>query len=97
MVLAAAIIHRDPGLRLNRIMGLIPICTAHWSLCEILWNLQDDPRAAAVFIRLSAFGWMLLGPVLLHAFSEMEGGRRIQMRRMVPISYNLLEIDRTGS
>ncbi len=48
VILASAIVSRDPGLRINRLMGLIPLLTAHWSGCEILSNLQTDPEIAGL-------------------------------------------------
>ena len=73
--LASTILVRDPGLRLNRLMALIPLCAAIWSFSEVMWNLQPSPEAAVRWIRLGAVGWMMLGPVALHVFSELGGGR----------------------
>jgi signal transduction histidine kinase len=87
VALASMIFNRDPGLRLNRLMAMIPLCTAVWSLSEVLWNLQAQAEDAARLLRLGATGWMMLGSVALHVFSELGGGRKRLMRRLVPISY----------
>ena len=89
VALASAIFNRDPGLRLTRVMAMIPLCTAIWSMSEILWNLQTDAEQAARLVRLGATGWMMLGSVSFHVFSEMGGGRKAIVRRLVPISYAL--------
>ncbi len=86
VTLASAIVGRDPGLRVNRAIAMIPSCTAYWSLCEFLAAIQDDAGVATTFIRMTSLGWMLLGSVSLHAFSEMGGGRP-RFRRWVPLSY----------
>jgi len=57
---------RAPGNR--RVLPLISlgILGAFWALCEVLWNLAADPEAALRLQRLSAPGWVGLGPLSLH-------------------------------
>ncbi len=86
-ILATAIITRDSALVVNRVIGLVPICTVCWSVCEIAWNLQADALYAAYYIRLSALGWMLLGPVALNIFSEMVKAHWPILARLVPFAY----------
>jgi PAS domain S-box-containing protein len=87
VILATAVITRDSELMVNRVVGMVPICTALWSVCEIAWNLQSDPESAARYIRLSSLGWMLMGPICLHIFSEMVKAHRPILSRLVPFAY----------
>jgi PAS domain S-box-containing protein len=87
VVLATAIISRDPGLRINRLMALVPLLTAQWSFCEILWIQQNDAESAAMLIRLTSTAWMFFGPVCLHIFYELSGRDKPIMRFLLPVSY----------
>jgi PAS domain S-box-containing protein len=92
VVLASAILGRDPGLRINRLMATVPALLALWSLGEISWNLQPDPVAAEQILRLTSGAWMMLGPACLHIYSELVGTQRPWASRLVPISYGLSAI-----
>jgi len=87
VVLATAIISRDPGLRITRLMATIPLLTAIWSFGEIMWSMQPDSEAAAFWIRFTSISWMFLGPFCLHVFDELTTGTRPLVRRLLPISY----------
>jgi len=39
-----------------------------WAVCEALWSTAQDPETALRWVRLSAFGWVPMGPLLLRAF-----------------------------
>jgi len=86
-LMAAAIVGRDPGLRIHRLIAMLLGATTWWSLCEVLWQLQDRPEDAYFFLRLSSLGWMALGPVCLHIFAEMAGRPRALIRIALPIAY----------
>jgi signal transduction histidine kinase len=86
-MLASAIIVRDSGLRVNRLLGTLLACGSYWSLCEVLWNIQSDPEVAVWMVRLSSLGWMFLGPVCLDIFVELLGAGHSWLRRLVPVSY----------
>lgn len=86
-VFGSAILARDPGQRANRLLATILGCSAYWSLCEILWNSSDDPGTVIWLIRLSAFGWIPLGPLALDLFVEVTGNARSRYRKVVPIAY----------
>ena len=76
-VFGSAILARDPGQRANRLIATVLGCSAYWSLCEILWNLNDDPNTVLWMIRLSSFGWIPLGPLALDLFVEVTGKRAL--------------------
>ena len=86
-ILSCSIFSRDPGLRINRRMAVVPALIGLWSLGEFLWNLQPDPIVAAQIIRLTTGSWMLLGPACLHIFSELAGERRPIAKTLVRVSY----------
>ena len=87
-VFGSAILARDPGQRANRLIATVLGCSAYWSLCEILWNLSDDPNAVLWMIRLSSFGWIPLGPLALDLFVEITGNARSRYRKVVPVAYS---------
>jgi len=86
-VLGSAILARDPGQRINRLIATILACSVWWSLCEIVWNLSDDPDAVIWMVRFSSFGWVPLGPLALDLFVEVTGNARSRHRRIVPVAY----------
>jgi len=80
-VFGSAILARDPGQRANRLIAAVLGCSAYWSLCEILWNLSDDPDAVVWMIRLSSFGWIPLGPLALDPSSRSREGHALDTAR----------------
>ncbi len=52
-----------------------------WALCEVLWNLQIDAEAARIFVRLSTFGWVFIGPLAFDLMREISGESRPSHRR----------------
>ncbi|MBW2726784.1 MAG: hypothetical protein JRE71_20580, partial [Deltaproteobacteria bacterium] len=87
VALACAVLGRDPGLRINRLMAVVPALIAFWSLGEFSWNLQPDPAVAELIVRATAGSWMMLGPACLHVYAELAGASRPLASRLVPISY----------
>jgi len=87
IALAATILGRDPGLRINRLMALVVACTAWWSLCEVLWNLQSDPEVALWWVRISSLGWLLVGPAFFHIFVELAGSQHSRLHWATPVVY----------
>jgi len=89
VALASALVARDPGLRVNRILGLVPVCTAWWGIAQAAWILEGDAATAAQWVRLSGLGWMPLGALTLHIFTEIAGAPARGLRRGVPVAYVL--------
>ncbi|MDP6979371.1 MAG: ATP-binding protein [Myxococcota bacterium] len=87
LALACVLFARDPSQRINRLMAIVPVWLALWSLGEIAWNLQGESQQAEALIRLTAGTWMLLGPACLHLYAELVGARHRAARRLVPLSY----------
>ena len=51
-----------------RPIGVLFGAAAFWAFCEVLWNMAPDAATATFVQRLSAPGWMLLGPLCLDGF-----------------------------
>lgn len=84
-VLATAILAQDPRGRLNRRTGLLVAGAAWWALCEVLWNTAGDPEAALRLVRLSAPGWVALGPVGLDVLLDLAGRSTPRVRRRLAV------------
>jgi PAS domain S-box-containing protein len=65
---AGVIWSRDPQAPTNRALARLAACTCFWAMCEVIWNNARDPELALVFIKLSAFGWIWVGPLCAQAF-----------------------------
>jgi signal transduction histidine kinase len=68
---AGLIWSRDPAAPANRQLALIGLCTCFWAMCEVAWNTTADPAVALRFVKLSAIGWIWLGPLCVKAFLAM--------------------------
>ena len=87
-VLGSAILARDPGQRANRLIATVLGCSAYWSLCEILWNSNDDPNTVLWLMKLGSIGWIPLGPLALDLFVEVTGRARSRYRKVIPVAYS---------
>lgn len=84
---ASAILSNDPGQRANRLVTAILVCSAWWSLCEVVWNVQDDPRIVLWLIKASSLAWLWLGPLCLDLLYELTGDSHSRLRRVLPVAY----------
>lgn len=87
VILACVIVSRDPGLRINRLMAVVPGLIAWWALGELVWNLQPTTEEAEPWARATGGALLLLGPASLHIFAELAGSKRPMASRLVPVSY----------
>jgi PAS domain S-box-containing protein len=85
--MAAAILSRDPGQRVNRLVAVVLVCSAWWSLCEVVWGMADDPETVRWLIKASSLGWLWLGPLCLEILTELAGDAKLKLRRLVPLAY----------
>jgi PAS domain S-box-containing protein len=85
--MAAAILARDPGQKVNRLIALVLLGSAHWSLCEVVWSLLDDAERVVQWIRLSALGWVWMGPLSLHIYVEIANDANSRARRFLRPAY----------
>ena len=88
VMLAVALVATDSRQRANRLVAIVLVCSAHWSLCEVFWSLCGRPaQRSCSWIQLSSLGWMWLGPLTLHIISELVGGANTGLRRALPWAY----------
>jgi PAS domain S-box-containing protein len=87
VMIAAAILSHDPGQRANRVIALVLACSAWWSFWDVSGNLQEDPEVVLSLMRIASIGWILLGPLALDVYVEIQGDARSRLRRLVPLSY----------
>ncbi len=87
--LAGALWAGGSGQRANRLVALVLVCSAFWSLCELIWNSLPDPEWAARIVRLSSLGWMWMGPLALHVYTEIANEPRSLSRRLLPHAYGV--------
>jgi signal transduction histidine kinase len=87
VMIAMALIAADSRQRASVLVAVALICSAWWSLCEVCWSFEGDPRRVVQWIKLSALGWMWLGPLTLHIISELVGGAKPGLRRSLPWAY----------
>ena len=83
-ILATAIVMRDPSDRANRLAALLVASTAFWSFCEVLWNVQRSPEIALAWVRVSAPGWVFIGPLMLALCLEVTGRPSPRVRALMP-------------
>ncbi len=87
LLMASSIVSRDPGFRVNRLMGGVVGCTAWWALCEAAWSLQTDAEIAAAISRASAPAWLLIGSLFFDTFATLVGRYRSRLYRLTPVIY----------
>jgi PAS domain S-box-containing protein len=63
LVSATTIVVRDPHDAGNRQAALLIYCGAFWAVCQLLWNTAQDPAHALALVKLSALGWVGIGPL----------------------------------
>lgn len=68
---ATSIFTRDPDEPTNHFAAAIVAGGAWWALCEIMWNRAHDPATVMMWIKLSALGWIAIGPLCLQMLLAM--------------------------
>jgi len=64
---AVAVWTRDPGNRRVAPIAAVSALASVWAFCEIAWNLAGDAESALRWMRISALGWVPIGPAAFHA------------------------------
>ncbi|MEN8181532.1 MAG: ATP-binding protein [Myxococcota bacterium] len=88
-ITAGLILARDPASRSNRTAAFLSVCTAFWAMCEVAWNTSSDPRVVLTLVKLSAFGWIWIGPTALRVFLAASEDRSRRGARLVATGYAL--------
>jgi signal transduction histidine kinase len=78
---------RDPGNRRVWPITGVSALAAVWAFCEIAWHVADTPEAALRWMRLSAFGWVPIGPVAFHALMLARDRDNESVRRWIRLLY----------
>ncbi len=75
LVFAVVLLQRGPGTGSRRHSGLLLLGAGWWGLCEAFWTVAPDADTALWLLRLSAPGWLFIGPICLELFLvESSGG-----------------------
>lgn len=86
-MLATAILARDSTSGASRLSATVLYGGAFWAFCEVLWVNASDPTVALWLVKLSALGWVMLGPLALHLVIEVTGEPAHEIRRILPRLY----------
>jgi signal transduction histidine kinase len=86
-VLATALLTRDSRTLASRLSAALLLGATFWAGCEILWNTATDPSIVLTIVKLSAAGWVMIGPIGLHLILEVIGEPAPRIRRQLPRLY----------
>jgi PAS domain S-box-containing protein len=86
-VCATAIWSRDPAHRANRLAAALIYGGGFWAFCEVPWNTATTPGAALAWVKLSALGWVGIGPLALHLLLEVTSHDAPRLRALLPALY----------
>jgi PAS domain-containing protein len=87
LAFAVLVVAREPWATTTRLTGLILAGAAWWGCCDALWTLAPDAGSALHLVRLSAPGWIFLGPLALHLLLDQAPGVPRGLRRLIPSAY----------
>ena len=83
------ILAREPAATSSRLLTAILVGGAWWGVCDALWSVCGDPARALALVRLSAPGWVAVGPLSMHLLLDQAPGRAPALRRLVPAAYGV--------
>ena len=96
---AGTILARDAASPANRRAALLSLCASYWAACEIAWNTASDPAAVLLLVKLSAPGWIFVGPmamdVLLAATEDVSPRDRRALRVLYTAASAMLFLEWT--
>ena len=81
--LATVILARDHRHPTSWLGAAICGSAGWWALCEVLWTTATDPETVLLLVKLSGFGWMLIGCYVLHLFLYISGSPARHLRSPV--------------
>ncbi len=71
----------------SRLSAALVYGGAFWAFCEVMWATTSDPEIALRFVKLSAVGWVLIGPLALQLMIETIGEPAEDVREKLPALY----------
>ncbi|MBW1685103.1 MAG: PAS domain-containing protein [Deltaproteobacteria bacterium] len=86
-VLVSAVAAREHEGQSDRLVRSILLGTCVWSLCQLLWNTTLDAGLAALYMRGSLLGSLVIPPALFHLLVNAIGERPKGFRRLLPVAY----------
>ncbi len=87
LVFGVLILARDPESTPHRCAAALLLGGSWWGICEALWTLAPDATTALTLMRISAPGWIAVGPLCMHLFLADERRARHPLRRVLPFAY----------
>jgi signal transduction histidine kinase len=89
LAVGVLILARGPAATENRCAAALLLGGAHWGVCEAVWTLAPDAATALIGLRVSAVGWIAVGPICLHLFLAQERRALRGLRRALPFAYGI--------
>ncbi len=86
-IFGTAVLARDARETSNRIAAAIIYGGAWWAFCELIWTQTPDPDLALALVKLSALGWVAIGPLGLHLMLELVGDTDRNRRSLLRALY----------
>jgi len=87
LVFGVLILARGPAATENRCAAALLLGGAHWGVCEAVWTIAPDAESALIGVRVSALGWIAVGPICLHLFLAQQRGAFRGLQRALPFAY----------
>jgi PAS domain S-box-containing protein len=88
-VFGTAVLVRDFEETTNRLAAGIIYGGAFWAFCELIWSQANTPQTAMAWVKISAVGWVWIGPLGLHLMMELVGGPMQKLRVALKTLYGL--------
>ena len=85
LTFAVLLLAREPRAATSRYAALLLLGGAWWGVFETLWTLAPDAGTALLLLRLSAPGWIFIGPICLELFLADAPGGPGRLRSLRPI------------
>ena len=89
LVFGVLILARGPAATENRCAAALLLGGAHWGVCEAVWTIAPDAAHALIAVRVSALGWIAVGPICMHLFLAQERRAFRGLRRALPVCYGI--------
>jgi signal transduction histidine kinase len=86
-IFGTSVLTRDTREVSNRLASAIIFGGSWWAGCELLWCHASDPDDALVLVKLSALGWVMIGPLGLQLMMELVGDASVMRRRLLRALY----------
>jgi len=86
-VLGSSVAAREHEEHSDHLAASMLLGACAWALCQLLWNTTLDPGLAALYMRGSLLGSLVIPPVLFHLLVIAIGERPKSFRHLLPAVY----------